>query len=487
MATKSAREDTPSIDFEVDDMTMDMIRALLVQNRPIFDERTTDQRNGVSSYHIAFALHLVGKWPSVFDYNITCGKDAVLSKDNKNAHWSALKSWVQEQVDSLRYLPRKGSELEHADGRVRDMSGRLALSEATIHFAATEPEISVNISESTDYKPLGLQPEDVGRGLERLQIYLAKYMGKGTTSRQAPTLFYRHNGALEKIRGCPCLAQLISSQHATLDPTTTLQFQCYLGWTSAHFKDPPEPKHAVRRWKAGTSFHDPLDLGNIPDPSRWEDVGFPEDLPSMHRRGFYFTGSLRPEYTGRTDFALITLLNRAGTMSEKRVVFGLVRPFEADLPAESPDWCGCPHLIVTACWDWTTTSVQFRVRDVDFNLREADGAGPNVDTTWAELQRRGLILLGRFQGASEAEIRDFAYALRKVRAIDVTELPRRSRSPSFVRTQVGPNRYGSGSPANTLRKSRIKDEEEGAQERKCEEEHDAAMKAEWEAAAQQKA
>ncbi|KAK6442607.1 hypothetical protein LTR95_001158 [Oleoguttula sp. CCFEE 5521] len=400
----------------------------------IFKERTHEQRNITGSYHIAFAQYLMEYWPKLFDYETNLGEELTNSVAARNTHSAAL-----------RYLPCKGSELEHADGKCRDMNGRIALHETAIHFIGTDPKIRINISEFTGPKLAGLMPEDVAAGLTRLRIALAQPMGKGQTIEKAPFLHYNRGGRLIELKRDDDLASMIAYQLAKFDPDTHPDFQCQFGWLGTHKRQPdpenpttPESECVKRIWKKGTSLHDALDLGDIPDPSRWEKFTIPRDLLSIEERpGTEDANVPRPEYTDRTDLALITLLNRAGALSEKRVAIGIVRPFESDdHNARDVRWCGAPQLIVTAGWSFRMNHVDFQVRDVNLNLWPMPGTGPDKYIEWRELKRRGMVLLGRFVHAEENDVRDFAYTLLKADTFDPSALPLRSRSPSARRVRV---------------------------------------------------
>nr|OQO27287.1 hypothetical protein B0A51_04972 [Rachicladosporium sp. CCFEE 5018] len=131
--------------------------------------------------------------------------------------------------------------------------------------------------------------------------------------------------------------------------------------------------------------------------------------------------------------------------------------------------------MVTAGWDPDEAVVKFLVRNVDLNLHLTDDAGPqSPDATvdWRELRRRGMTFLGRFDGATEDEIRDFAYALRrsKGRTLDKLQLPLRSGSQSNQNPETwgGWGRDGWGRDnydSHAVTTARLADEAKGAYNR----------------------
>ncbi|KAK6440629.1 hypothetical protein LTR95_003136 [Oleoguttula sp. CCFEE 5521] len=407
-------------------MTLNAVHVLLLQNHSIFKERTTEQRKHVGSYHLALAAHLAQTFPKTFDYENITKDQETMSVAGKNAHWAALKAWVSQQVDALRYLPRKGSESEYTDGKVRDMAGRLALHETAIHFIDSDPGITIKMSEITEPEATGLTPQDVAASLDSLKLKLAQLMGRGKSADKAPLLCFIRGGQRIELKRDDNLGFMILHQHAKLGPDTNWSFSV--------------------TWLNVTGIHDPLGLQDVVDPFRAERVRFPEGLPSAQdRKGTHYADKPRPEYKDRTDFSLITLLNRAGTLTDKRVVIGIVRPWEDDRDRVDVRWYACPQLIVTAGWDPAMSVVKFQVRDVDLNLQLTDGAGPETTVDWRELRRRGMVLFGRFDGATEDEIRGFAYAFyHSSGPFDKLQLPPRARSPGHEepRTRGGGGRNG---------------------------------------------
>lgn len=159
-------------------------------------------------------------------------------------------------------------------------------------------------------------------------------------------------------------------------------------------------------------------------------------------------------YTGPTNQTLPTLEIRAGDPAGIRVVIGLVRPVDGQgnvLPA-------APVLIATVGAD-RLGRVNYRIIGRDINGAATAGAGRSNSLNYQQLVARGLVLLGRFRGATEGEIRTFAVD-RSNRTDPNSPLPRANHSPrntpgstgySYTPTgKSGPRR--SRSPSSPSRK-----------------------------------
>lgn len=154
-----------------------------------------------------------------------------------------------------------------------------------------------------------------------------------------------------------------------------------------------------------------------------------------------------PLYIGRTDFDLATLVTRAADPAGQRVVVGLVRPVDGQGTVQP----AAPALVVTVGAD-IQGRVNFRVVGRDIDGRTTGGAGRGNSINWAGMTGRGLVLLGRFRGASVDEIRDFA----QQRSVDpsTARLPLSDRSPRHDSSPTGYAFTPTSGRVPSLRRSR---------------------------------
>jgi hypothetical protein len=131
-----------------------------------------------------------------------------------------------------------------------------------------------------------------------------------------------------------------------------------------------------------------------------------------------------PPYTGATNQSLSVLTTRSGDASGQRVVIGLVRPVDSSGSVQPV----APVLVATVGAD-VQGRVNYRVRSLDINGRSASGAGRNNSVSWTGLVGRGLTLLGRFDGATETDVINFAIA-RSQEVATPGRLPLSNRSPT---------------------------------------------------------
>jgi hypothetical protein len=131
-------------------------------------------------------------------------------------------------------------------------------------------------------------------------------------------------------------------------------------------------------------------------------------------------------YTGPRDQPLALLTQLAADPTGTRTVIGLIRPVDG----QGNPRTGPPTLLVTVGTD-RQGRVNYRVVGRTLDGQPAAGAGRSNSLAWTGLQTRGLVLLGRFHGANEAEIRFFAQ--QRNRRTDTTtgrdRLPLADRSP----------------------------------------------------------
>ena len=198
--------------------------------------------------------------------------------------------------------------------------------------------------------------------------------------------------------------------------------------------------------------------GNTADQPRWSDRSTGDDnagdtlqRPRRRQRPSDRSSGSNPPSSGRTDrsqpspattrparaWTLQQLVQLAGDATGRRFMIGVVPALD---PSGNPNPTGLPVFVVTAGND-ARRRFRFQVlsRDVDGNRLSGAGQGNSID--YNSFRARGGQLLGRFAGATDGQIRDFATAFQDAGgpAADFTALPAADRSPA--RRSASPVRH----------------------------------------------